>query len=70
MNQLKVNITGNIKSISVVKGERVIQNQPIAIVESMKMEIPILSEKDGFIADVLVEVGDFVLYGETIAVIK
>lgn len=67
MNQLKVNITGNIKYIAVEKGEKVTKGQPIILIESMQMEIPVNTTKDGTVDEILVREGDFVIEGNTIA---
>jgi biotin carboxyl carrier protein len=53
-------------SIDVQPGDRVTTGQPVAVIESMKMEQTIASPRDGTVRAVTVEPGDTVAYGQTL----
>lgn len=54
----------------VKEGDKVEEGNEIAILESMKMEIPVEATEDGVVQSISVSEGDFVQEGNTIAVIK
>lgn len=63
-------LPGSIVEIVVKVGDTVKKDQPILILEAMKMENEILAPKDGVIAQILVERGQFVNNGDVLAVIS
>ena len=63
-------IAGTIVSLEVNVGDAVKEGDVICMLESMKMENPILSPMDGTIAEIGVAVEQVVKPGETIAVIE
>ena len=65
-----VPITGKIISVNVKPGDQVQEGDVICILESMKMENPILAPVDGTIGEVGVSAEQVVKPGETIAVIE
>ena len=66
---MEVPITGKILSVDVKPGDRVKEGDVLCILESMKMENPILAPVDGTISQVGVTAEQVVKPGETIAVI-
>jgi biotin carboxyl carrier protein len=48
-------IAGSVVHICVSLGDEIAVDDEIAIVESMKMEIPVLSENAGTVAEILIE---------------
>ncbi|NOT42752.1 MAG: acetyl-CoA carboxylase biotin carboxyl carrier protein subunit, partial [Alphaproteobacteria bacterium] len=52
------------------KGQRLAEDEPIVILESMKMEIPVLAPLDCTVVDILVGEGDTVTEGDVIAHIE
>jgi acetyl-CoA carboxylase biotin carboxyl carrier protein len=48
-------IAGSVIRVCVTIGDKIAVDDEIAIVESMKMEIPVLSEHAGTVAEILVE---------------
>ena len=48
-------IAGSVVRVCVTLGDKVAVDDEVAIVESMKMEIPVLSEHAGTVAEILVE---------------
>lgn len=62
-------ITGKIISIDVKAGQNVKEDDVLCMLESMKMENPILSPLDGTVSEILVKVDQVVKPGEVIMVI-
>ena len=63
-------LVANVLSIAVRVGDTVDVGTEIALLESMKMEIPVLTELAGTVTEVKVEVGDVVQEGDILAVIE
>lgn len=70
MTHVKSEITGKVWKIEVPKGGRVEQDEPVMILEAMKMEIPVLAPVGGTVADIRVAEGDAVAEGQVVAVIE
>ena len=62
-------VTGTVWAIQAVPGQTVAVGETLLVVESMKMEIPVLTELAGTVTEVKVEVGDVVQEGDILAVI-
>jgi acetyl-CoA carboxylase biotin carboxyl carrier protein len=56
-------------SVEVEVGQRVAASDSVVILESMKMEIPVLAEVAGSVVEVVVEAGDVVNDGDPLVVI-
>lgn len=67
---LEVPITGKIVSVDCKVGDTVKEGDTICVIESMKMENPILAPVSGKIAELRVAVGQVVSTGNVIAVIE
>ena len=67
---VEVPITGKIIGVNVKPGDEVKEGDILCLLESMKMENPILAPVDGTINQVNVKVDQVVNPGETIAVIE
>lgn len=63
-------ITGNVWKVEVSVGDTVSEGQVLVILESMKMEIPIMSTEDGIVSELHVQEGDVIQEGEVVAVIS
>jgi len=68
--KVQVPITGKIISVNVKVGDTVQEGDTICILESMKMENPILAPVSGTIAQVAVAGDQTVKPGDTIAIIE
>ena len=66
--QVKSEITGTVWKILVEPGAEVEEDDSIAILESMKMEIPISAPEDGTIKEIILAEGDQVSEGQVIMV--
>ena len=58
MLKIKSEVTGTVWKVLVSAGQSVEADEVLAIVESMKMEIPISTERAGQVSEVLVAEGD------------
>ena len=67
---VKAEISGNIWKIEAAIGDMLAEDEAIAILESMKMEIPIIAPEDGKLVEILVAEGDTVADGDIIARIE
>ncbi|HEX2307445.1 MAG TPA: biotin/lipoyl-binding carrier protein [Jatrophihabitantaceae bacterium] len=63
-------IVGNVGEVLVAVGEHVGAEDPVVLLESMKMEIPVLAEVVGTVVALAVTAGDLVQEGDTIAEIE
>ncbi|MBN8974968.1 MAG: biotin/lipoyl-binding carrier protein [Rhizobiales bacterium] len=60
-------MTGSVWKIVVETGQRLAQDDTIMIMESMKMEIPVLAPEDGIVTEIAVAEGDPVTEGMLVA---
>ena len=67
---VEVPITGKVISVDVKVGDTVKEGDVICVLESMKMENPILSPVDGSIVEIGIAADQVVKPGEVIAVIE
>lgn len=70
MSEVKASMAGNIWKIVVSAGDEVEAGEDVAILESMKMEIPISAEQSGTVKEIKAKEGDFINEGDVIAVIE
>ena len=64
---VKTDITGKVWKIEAAPGDQLTEDQPIVILESMKMEIPVTAPVDCRLVEILVAEGDAVTEGDIIA---
>ena len=67
---VKAHITGVVFQVSTKPGDAVAAGDPVIVLESMKMEIPVLAEGHGTVSTLHVSEGDVVQEGDVIAVIE
>ncbi|WP_295857687.1 biotin/lipoyl-binding carrier protein [uncultured Xylophilus sp.] len=63
-------VTGKVWKLQSAVGEAVTTDDPLLVVESMKMEIPVFSEKAGRVLELRVAEGDAVEEGQVVAVVE
>ncbi|WP_232320257.1 biotin/lipoyl-binding carrier protein [Herbidospora daliensis] len=69
MAEVRAEMVANVWKVVVTEGETVSDGDTLVILESMKMEIPVIAEDDGVVA-IKVSEGDVVQEGDLIAVIE
>jgi acetyl-CoA carboxylase biotin carboxyl carrier protein len=66
---VRAEMVGNVLDVLTEPGSSVAAGQPLVVLESMKMEIPVASEVGGVVTDVGVRVGDVVQEGDVLVVL-
>ena len=69
MAEIHAEITANVWQVVVEVGQMVAEGDEICILESMKMEIPVITETPGVVRELDVEPGQTVHEGDRIALI-
>lgn len=64
--QVKAPITGSMWKIEVAVGAQVASGDTLAILESMKMEIPVEAEEAGTVKVILITEGQSITEGDTL----
>lgn len=67
---VETEITGKVWKIETKVGDKVEEEDPIMILESMKMEIPVLAPEAGTIKEIKVAEGDAVEEGQVVAILE
>jgi acetyl-CoA carboxylase biotin carboxyl carrier protein len=67
---IRSNMSGSLWKVLVNVGDQVEAGQEVAILESMKMEIPIVSEVSGIVQEIVKNEGDFVQEDEVVVRIQ
>jgi acetyl-CoA carboxylase biotin carboxyl carrier protein len=67
---VKTEITGNVWKIVARVGQELAEDEPILILESMKMEIPVSAPEAGTVKEILVAEGDVATEGSVVARIE
>ena len=68
--QVRAEVTGKVWKLLAQPGATVGADEPLMIVESMKMEIPVSFEQDSVLVDLLVGEGDAVEDGQVVAIVE
>jgi acetyl-CoA carboxylase biotin carboxyl carrier protein len=68
--QVRAEMVANVFQVAVGPGDAVDQGSVLLVLESMKMEIPVLSETPGVISEVKVREGDVVQEGDILVIIE
>ena len=70
MTEVRAELVGNVWKIMAAPGDRVEEDDILMILESMKMEIPVVSPGTGTVREVLVKEADVVKEGQVLVVIE
>ncbi|MCA1726785.1 MAG: biotin/lipoyl-binding carrier protein [Actinobacteria bacterium] len=70
MAEVQAEMVANVWKIVVAEGDAISAGDPIVILESMKMEIPVESPVDGTVKEVRVQEGGVVQEGDVIALVE
>ena len=63
-------VTGTVYQIEVTTGDRIKSGDDLVILESMKMEIPIVAEADSTIVEVRCNEGDSVIEEQVLLIVE
>ena len=67
---VQAEVSGTVSKIERREGERVARDEPIMMIELMKMEIPVAAPADGTLVQLLVAEGDLVTEGQQLAILE
>jgi acetyl-CoA carboxylase biotin carboxyl carrier protein len=68
--EVRAEMVANVWKILVAEGDSIEEGDTLVILESMKMEIPVLAEDQGVVSQLKVAEGDVIQEGDLIAVIE
>ncbi|HXP28369.1 MAG TPA: acetyl-CoA carboxylase biotin carboxyl carrier protein subunit [Solirubrobacteraceae bacterium] len=66
MSEVEAHITGTVWKIECAVGDKIEEGDTVAILESMKMEMPVEAEDSGTVAKILCEEGQAVNEGDAL----
>jgi acetyl-CoA carboxylase biotin carboxyl carrier protein len=67
--EVRAEMVANVWKVVAAQGDTLSDGDTIVILESMKMEIPVLAETSGTLSELKVEAGQVIQEGDVIAVI-
>jgi acetyl-CoA carboxylase biotin carboxyl carrier protein len=70
MTDVEAHITGTVWKIECEVGDSIEEGDTVAILESMKMEMPVEAEDAGTVVEILCEEGQAVSEGDTLVVLE
>ncbi len=70
MAEVRAEMVANVWKVVAAEGDAVADGDTLVILESMKMEIPVLAEDSGTLTRLAVAEGDVIQEGDLIAVIE
>ena len=68
-DEIRAEMVANVWKVVAKAGDAVEEGDTLVILESMKMEIPVIAESDGVVKQIAVSEGDVVQEGDLIAVV-
>ena len=69
MAEIRAEMVANVWKVVAAEGQQVHDGDTLVILESMKMEIPVLAERDGTLTKLAVAEGEVIQEGVLIAII-
>ena len=69
-DEIHAEMVANVWKVVAKAGDEVEEGDTLVILESMKMEIPVVAESDGTVREIAVNEGDVVQEGDLIATIE
>ena len=70
MPNVEAHLTGTVWKIECSVGQEIEEGDTVAILESMKMEMPVEAEDEGTVKEILVEEGQSVSEGDPLVVLE
>ena len=69
-DEIRAEMVANVWKVVKTPGDEVAEGDTLVILESMKMEIPVIAESEGVVTEIAVSEGDVIQEGDLIAVIE
>jgi biotin carboxyl carrier protein len=70
VEEIRAEMVGTVLSVVAREGDRVVDGDTLLVLESMKMEIPVLAECTGTVSRIAVQAGAVVQSGDLVAVLE
>jgi biotin carboxyl carrier protein len=70
MAEIRAEMVANVWKVVKSAGDQVAEGDTLVILESMKMEIPVVAESSGVVSRIAVNEGDVVQEGDLLAVVE
>jgi len=70
MSEVRAEMVANVWKVVAAEGDTIADGDTLVILESMKMEIPVLAEDSGTLTKMAVAEGDVIQEGDLIAIIQ
>ena len=67
--RVRSEIAGSVWKIEVAVGDTVAEDDPLVVLESMKMEIPLLAPRSGVVKEILVAEGETIAEGDVAVIL-
>ena len=67
--EAKTEVSGSVWKIEVTAGQRVADGDILMLIESMKMEIPVVAEAAGTVVSILVAEEEAIVEGQAVAIL-
>jgi acetyl-CoA carboxylase biotin carboxyl carrier protein len=68
--EVRSEITGTVWKVQAQPGDEVASGDVLVVIESMKMEIPVITEDGGVVKEILVKEKDPVSEGQVVAIVE
>ena len=68
-SRVEAEVAGKVWKIEAAIGQSVAADDTLIIIESMKMEIPVVAPRAGVVSEIMVQEGDPVAEGQIVAVL-
>lgn len=68
--EAKSEVTGSVWNVTCEVGQKLEAGDTVMVIESMKMEIPVIAEEGGTVREILVTKGTPVTEGQTVALLE
>ena len=69
-HEIVAEMVANVLTVAVAPGDQVAIGDTVCLLESMKMEIPVIAEAPGVVSEVKVATGDVVQEGDVLLVLS
>lgn len=70
MAEIRAEMVGTVLEVLALPGENLAAGQTVLVLESMKMELPVVAEGAGTLASLAVAKGDLVQQGDLLGVVE
>ena len=68
--EVKSEITGTVWQLKAKPGDKVEEGDTLVVIESMKMEIPVIAEEGGTVVEICVVEGAAISEGDVVAILE